>query len=1385
MKNFTKRVLLILVLAAANLAALAALPVPGKAYKITTRSTNFYITENKSNLTTTATKPTDKSYVWVCVPRPGGKFAFVNYVTGKYLGWRGLQTTAFDYTIAESSTYSGYCTMWSDTENRYVWTSTTAGSNTSAFNYGTVVSQDAGWISEFLFEEETTGLVAGTINKYLVNDKIKAGSIYALRCSSGHYLFDNNGTVATSATLPDDEAYYWTVDAYDEANKKYIVRNVKYNTHKLNASGAKLIIYSAATSNEPILDGVQYVSRGAFSIICGGKFMTYDGSGVAQTGATTIGDGTTRFTDFFFDKIENFKLSVKTVADLSLTFGWNGELLTGNSVNFLNTPGATVSDNNITTSFVGNSTYAPGSFSAATWDGNSNLSVFYAPTANIFCDNYGEKWVRVKPAAAAGTNNSWTLLPADAYAGATPRLAALNFADEGQLWCFVGTPENFKVYNKRAGNALMLGYAATSSGTALTMTDVAANAEWKLSSDYLTPSASVAGFAIVPASATTMAARCATTVGSALTLYDVADNASHVVFEDATARVDISPNVSTSGGTTPSALHSKLSEVTVACGAGSQCVDLLLSGNTFYVPQGETFTLTNQNNHLGYELGSFSSNGFATVATQTVTANYTETNADVRFLFSEDEVHDGTFSVPYRIPAIVKAQNGDLLVFSDERYSGNDIGRIVSGANTYRVDIVARVSHDGGNTWEPKQTVLEGTGVKSELLCGFGDAAVAANSESNDVLLMSVVGAKTDYPGSTRSNPIRVYRTRLALEGGNWVVKSESEVTDYFYGFNAHAGAGVLHTDTKSVFFTSGRILQSQKVKVGAYYRLYAAVVTNRGVFVVFSDDFGETWACLGGNEAAVGNASPNESKVEELPNGNIVVSMRKSGGRQFNVFRFDNLEAASGSWDTPANSSVGSGAGSDCNGEIYFVDAYNSSNVKVRLALQSLPRGGSRRDVSIYYKALTTADYTSASTLAAGWSGPYTVYSGSSAYSVMAQLDNKELGFVLEEAGKNNSTFSYNIAFLPLSIETITGGDYRAEVPNNCHISMTTGTFTETNTEGTDARTWTSAQSGPQLLLKSYNRYFSSHENDMQTADGNLILYANGQKGYIVSISSGYVITGYEFDFTNNDTNDMSIWRDDTSEKLATAGPGLQATASETGLSASQVRFRVGPTVSGGDNQKVTTPGIRVTYRRADIDMTAGNGGDGKSYLSLCYPEDLEILTEGTAAYALTLNAERTEATPVVYKSVGDVIPAETPVVVINSNAESTLSFRPPLTQDPLAERPAENVLMGTLVDIVLDGSNNSSYLVLGKSGGKIGFYRPSASVTSIPQYRAYIDNSTFASNGFAISFGDPTAIENPFVSAKDHAQQGSAVFDLQGRRVERLGRGIYIRNGKKIIIK
>ena len=67
---------------------------------------------------------------------------------------------------------------------------------------------------------------------------------------------------------------------------------------------------------------------------------------------------------------------------------------------------------------------------------------------------------------------------------------------------------------------------------------------------------------------------------------------------------------------------------------------------------------------------------------------------------------------PYRIPAIARAANGDLIALSDRRPCGGDIGY-------GRVDILMRVSRDNGATWEPAEDVLVGTG--SGPTTGYGD----------------------------------------------------------------------------------------------------------------------------------------------------------------------------------------------------------------------------------------------------------------------------------------------------------------------------------------------------------------------------------------------------------------------------------------------------------------------------------------------------------------------------------------------------------------------------------------------------------------------------------------------------------------------------------------
>ena len=65
--------------------------------------------------------------------------------------------------------------------------------------------------------------------------------------------------------------------------------------------------------------------------------------------------------------------------------------------------------------------------------------------------------------------------------------------------------------------------------------------------------------------------------------------------------------------------------------------------------------------------------------------------------------------VPYRIPAIATAHNGDIIAVADYRHSGADIGMVNNG----RIDLRARISKDNGKTWGNIFPIVEGKGASS------------------------------------------------------------------------------------------------------------------------------------------------------------------------------------------------------------------------------------------------------------------------------------------------------------------------------------------------------------------------------------------------------------------------------------------------------------------------------------------------------------------------------------------------------------------------------------------------------------------------------------------------------------------------------------------------
>ncbi len=368
---------------------------------------------------------------------------------------------------------------------------------------------------------------------------------------------------------------------------------------------------------------------------------------------------------------------------------------------------------------------------------------------------------------------------------------------------------------------------------------------------------------------------------------------------------------------------------------------------------------------------------------------------------------------PYRIPAITTAKNGDVIALTDLRPCGSDIGY-------GRVDILGRISKDNGKTWGEPFTVIAGTGKGEDT--GYGDACLVADRKRNELLLVCVSG-DVPYWKSTMD-----HRQRMVTLHAKYDKKSQTwrwdekpaDLTSMVYD-------DIFKGTINGLFMGSGRICQSNKVKVGKYYRLYAALCTHKGNFVVYSDDFGHTWDCLGDPMQSCAPKG-DEPKCEELPDGSVLLSSRKHGGRYFNVFHYLDKKTAKGTWGTPTDSREAPGGisneGTPCNGEILIIPVTRQSDgSKTTLALQSIPAGPNRSNVTIYWKELAKAeDYNTPLRFSSNWQGSYQVSSVGSAYSTMTYQHDGRIGFFYEEEPQH-----YQMIYKSIGISDITKGQFNA----------------------------------------------------------------------------------------------------------------------------------------------------------------------------------------------------------------------------------------------------------------------------------------------------------------------------------------------------------------------
>lgn len=198
-----------------------------------------------------------------------------------------------------------------------------------------------------------------------------------------------------------------------------------------------------------------------------------------------------------------------------------------------------------------------------------------------------------------------------------------------------------------------------------------------------------------------------------------------------------------------------------------------------------------------------------------------------------------------------------------------------------------------------------------------------------------------------------------------------------------------------------------------------------------------------------------------------------------------------------------------------------------------------------------------------------------------------------------------------------------------------------------------------------------------------------------------------------------------------------------------------------GGSNNA----GVDFLYIQKISDVATISSAEYATYVTTSavkVPENVKVYT----VKANTTGIETAEL------AAGTVIPAGTAVVLNAEAGDYTFELA-----DEAGTKPANNDLNPATADITADGTQ---YCLTQNDEGKVGFAKVQAGL-NIPAGKAYlVVNNTQAANFFALD-GSVTAIKNVEAAQADD----NAYYTLQGVKVEHPTKGIYIKNGKKVVIK
>ena len=994
-----------------------AFPKPGKTYYIYCDNDTRQYFYNDGGTLKVSEKRTEWSneYLFTCT-FDGQYFQFKN-LKGKYLAHKALSNNAHNFEL--SAYLDGVNLKTPGISSPYFVMKADGGFDQSSS--GTYDPASTNFSTVYKFEEYNFPVDG---EAYYIYSDTYYNNEYVNR-----YMYADGSSLKLNTSLNVTDAYKWTCKVTADGKVQFQNGAGKYLAHKGIQDAAYNFTLNKSNATHAIAATLYSDAASRYFVV------KNDGSEFNQSTGTYNQTTADWCTDFVFMPVNEVKvLTVNGSNQSDAQATWNGETK-ALPASWVITPQTVITD--ATLSVTGSENYKfTGLYDGATSLGETteiesldgNLTLTAKLTPSFFSASTAENdLVPVRIRNVRNGEYTLRLNASDNYTGKAVNSGKTAYG-ENEIWYLVGTEESFKIYNRVADTGLHMVLAGTGSGSAASMNTTADNADFCLVTKDN-------GYAITPKANKEQSLNMHGGAGADIKLYGAGDGGSVWVVEKMDVNHPITLNVEVDKVWESSPRVAELT-FTIDGQAGQTRILGSVEGQKLYIPLGATYEVSSMT-YRGYTYNGCEDNDGV------LTASYTA-NDERTLFYSPKDGH------PYRIPAIATAPNGDIFAICDYRPCGNDIGY-------GEVDLVCRVSSDNGVTWTEERTIADGLGHINDGIwkMGFGDPAIVADRESNKVLVMSVCGNRTCWDGNygeggENENPNRISRLYIEHDGDKWVYGQPEEVTYDIYPLFKNEGGEAY---AASMFIGAGKICQSRVVKKGEYYRLYCAVwnVTKtqrqHHNYVIYSDDFGKTWNVLGdlGYENSASKWG-NEPKVEELPDGTVVLSSRKYNGRYFNLFTFADDTYTTGSWMGEVGSNeVANGlsfGGNSTNGEIYKVKAVHKESGRIcDLMFQSIPTGNDRSNVAIYYKEMEynengTNKYTS-TTFAQNWTKGIHVSTKGSCYSTMISQADGRIAFFFEEEPSG-----YCMVYIPYSIEELTGGAYTLYSVNSTIGQYEIGTF-------------------------------------------------------------------------------------------------------------------------------------------------------------------------------------------------------------------------------------------------------------------------------------------------------------------------------------------------------